>query len=65
MSLTGNEGVSMNELTEGEKDVVLNSLAYMVQAGLTSFEISLYRSSYDKLKREQDQSFDDVLKSCK
>ena len=55
----------MNELTEEEKDVVLNSLAYMVQAGLTSFEISLYRSSYDKLKREQDQSFDDVLKSCK
>lgn len=49
-------------LTEQEKDVTLNALEYMVQNGLTSFEMNLYRSSFEKIKRPSDKSFDDILK---
>jgi len=52
------ENVEM--LTREEKVVILNAIEYMVDGGLTSFDLSLYESIWNKLKEEDDPSFPDV-----
>lgn len=47
-------------LTRKERLVILNSIEYMVQGGVTAFPFRLYKSIWKELKDEQDNSFPDV-----
>jgi hypothetical protein len=52
-----NTGKIVVELTKMERDAIMNALAYMVEGGLTSFPLAVFRTAYNKLKDVDDPPF--------